>query len=425
VTAILRAARGPLFGVLLIAAITLAAVATTATATVRMGTARAVAPKRGGPRSVHAARAGRPRRAAWCRSNLASVSSAAVVATARRERVRNRLGRRMFGIAAGGNLQSEPAGQMRSDIADDARAGARWIRVDVNWAQIQQHGPHYFYWRQLNRVVARARACRLQVLGTIVFAPAWAESAQSTGVVPPNPHLYARFAAIAARHLRRRGVHAFEIWNEPNVSEFWSPRPNAAAYTRMLRLAYTAIKRVDPRSTVVSGGLAPAGNTTTTINPRRFLRAMYRHGAKNHFDALGHHPYTWPAYPGTHNPGSAWFQMYGTATSLRSIMIAHGDGRKRIWGTEFGAPTWGPPGSSFVSLDKQAVIVAQAYRLWASYRWAGPLFTYQGRDLGWQGTTNQNFFGLLKFNGVPKPAFSAFQRAALSITVAEADRKRR
>jgi hypothetical protein len=71
------------------------------------------------------------------------------------------------------------------------------------------------------------------------------------------------------------------------------------------------------------------------------------------------------------------------------------------------------------------VIVAQAYRLWASYRWAGPLFTYQGRDLGWQGTTNQNFFGLLKFNSVPKPAFSAFQRAALSVSVAEADRKRR
>jgi hypothetical protein len=70
-------------------------------------------------------------------------------------------------------------------------------------------------------------------------------------------------------------------------------------------------------------------------------------------------------------------------------------------------------------------MVRRAYRLWASYRWAGPLFTYQGRDLGWQGTTNQNFFGLIKFNGVPKPAFVAFQRAAVAVSFGEAEHRRR
>jgi hypothetical protein len=274
-------------------------------------------------------------------------------------------------------------------------------------------------------MVRRARACHLHVLGTIVFAPRWAQKREGGGVVPPKAKLYARFAGIVAHHLRRRGVNAFEIWNEPNVADFWSPRPNARAYTRMLRLAYRAIKRADPHSTVVSGGLAPARNTRTTINPRTFLRRMYRAGAKNHFDALGHHPYTWPAMPASRNPGSAWFQMFGGRHSLRSIMRRHGDGHKRIWATEFGAPTWGPPGSSFISLDQQARMVRQAYRLWASYRWAGPLFTYQGRDLYWQGTTNQNFFGLLKFNGVPKPGFRAYQRAALRVSLAAAERRRR
>jgi hypothetical protein len=266
----------------------------------------------------------------------------------------------------------------------------------------------------------------MQVLGTIVFAPDWAQRpAASGGVAPPRAHAYARFAAIAARHLRHRGVHALEIWNEPNVSAFWSPHPSARGYTHLLRLAYTAIKRVAPHDTVVSGGLAPAGNTPTTINPRTFLERMYRAGAKNHFDALGHHPYTWPAWPDTRNPGSAWYEMFGGRHSLRSIMRHHGDGHKKIWGTEFGAPTWGPPGSSFVSLDQQAGMVRQAYRLWAGYPWAGPLFTYQGRDLDWQSTTNQNFFGLLKFNGVPKPGFRAYQRAALTVSFAEAARRHR
>jgi hypothetical protein len=354
-----------------------------------------------------------------CRSPLASVSADAHPAVARPRRVRNSFGTRMFGIAAGGTLQTESRAQMRSDVADDARAGARWLRMDINWAQVQQRRHHRFFWRQINRVVARARLCGMHVLGTILYAPAWAQKSHGAGVRPPKPRLYARFAAAAARHLKHRGVSAFEIWNEPNVQAFWAPRPDARAYTRMLRLAYTAIKRVDPRATVVSGGLAPAVNGPGAIDPRRFLRLMYRHGAKNHFDALGHHPYGWTFLPGTRVRRNAWFQMRGSRPSLRSIMIAHGDGAKKIWGTEFGAPTWGPPGSSFVSLDEQARIIERAYRLWAGYPWAGPLFTYQGRDLGYQGNTNENFFGLLKFDGSPKPAFSAFQNETLAIAESE------
>ena len=34
--------------------------------------------------------------------------------------------------------------------------------------------------------------------------------------------------------------------------------------------------------------------------------------------------------------------MYGTYPSLRSTMTDNGDGGKKIWATEFGAPTNGP-----------------------------------------------------------------------------------
>jgi hypothetical protein len=371
---------------------------------------------------AHAARAHRARRR--CRSPLAAVRADSVRGFAATQRVRNRFGRRMFGIAAGGSLQTEPVAEMLGDVADDARTGARWLRIDINWAQVQTNGPHRFFWRQLNRVVARARTCAMHVLGTIIYAPAWAQRGHGAGTRPPQARLYARFAAAAARHFRHRGVRAFEIWNEPNTESFWQPRPNPRAYTRLLRLAYRAIKRADPHATVVSGGLAPAVNTRTTINARRFLRAMYRHHAKHHFDALGYHPYSWPVFPGTRVPGNAWFQMQGTPTSLRSVMRAHGDGHKKIWGTEFGAPTWGPTGT-FVSLDQQAGMIRRGYRLWSGYRWAGPLFTYQGRDEGFDASTNEDFFGLIKFNGVPKPAFWAFQRATLTVADDEAAQKER
>jgi hypothetical protein len=106
--------------------------------------------------------------------------------------------------------------------------------------------------------------------------------------------------------------------------------------------------------------------------------------------------------------------MYGTKRSIRSLMIAHGDGAKKIWATEFGAPTNGPAGS-FVSKATQAKMVTRAYRLFASYRWAGPLFFYSGRDLGSSTSTTEDFMGLLTRSFSRKPSFVAYRRVAQSV----------
>ena len=66
------------------------------------------------------------------------------------------------------------------------------------------------------------------------------------------------------------------------------------------------------------------------------MQAMYANGAKGYFDALGHHPYCFPAAPGDAQNWSGWYQMYGPSNSLRATMTANGDGGKKIWATEFG-----------------------------------------------------------------------------------------
>jgi polysaccharide biosynthesis protein PslG len=363
-----------------------------------------------------------------CRSPLAATGPTAVTAVAARAprlRVANPFGTGLFGIAAGGALQIEPRAELHRDLANDRRAGARWIRVDVNWAQIQPDGPHGFIWRPINRVVRAAHRCGMHVLGTLMYSPPWTRPPGTSPTYSPGSVAFARFAREAARHLRPMGVHAFEIWNEPNSSAFFTPAPSAEAYAAMLIAADRAIKSVQPHATVVTGGMAPAANASGSIAPLTFLRGLYRHGAKGHFDAVGAHPYCWPAYPGSPRFWSAWYQMYRRHDSLRSIMIAHGDGAKRIWATEFGAPTDGPPHSGFVSDGVQAAMVARAYRLFAGYPWAGPLFLYQGRDAGVSSSTIANFFGFINFNFTRKPAYSAYQRTQLLVTDALLDSRRR
>jgi hypothetical protein len=308
-----------------------------------------------------------------------------------------------FGFSTG-SIQNEDATTLGRDLDVLGSTRTTWVRFDINWAQIQGGGPSSYNWTAIDRVASGIVARGMKPLGVIVFTPSWARPSGTTGHYPPNPAQYAAFAKTAAAHYEALGVHAFEVWNEPNITNFWET-PNVAAYTQVLKAAYPAIKSADPSATVITGGTAPAASNGTNIAPVDFLKGIYANGGNGFFDAVGHHPYCWPALPGDAKDWSAWYQMYGTPTSLRSLMVANGDGDKKIWGTEFGAPTDGPTGS-FVSEDTQAATLQAAWKLWGSYSWAGPLMWYAGRDLGTSTSTRENFFGLVRNDWSPKPAFT-------------------
>jgi hypothetical protein len=324
---------------------------------------------------------------------------------------RNPLGIGLLGVAAGGAIQDEPAAVMNDDLNIAMAAGARWIRIDINWAQVQAQGRDSYAWSSLDAVVKGAVARGLHVLGVIVYTPRWARPAGSSATYGPRPALYARFAAAAARHFGPLGVYVFEIWNEENSALSWTPRPRASAYTALLRAAYPAIMHASPEATVITGGLSPGVQASSPNSMVNFLRAIYDDGGRGYFDAVGAHPYAWPAAPGAAEPWSGWYQTYGARPSLRSIMVAHGDGGKRIWATEFGAPTYGPTGRH-VTLASQASMIVDAYRLWDTYPWAGPLFVYQPRDGGINVDSSSDFYGLTTPAGYPKPAFFAYREVA-------------
>jgi hypothetical protein len=326
-------------------------------------------------------------------------------------RIANSFGRGIFGIAAGGALQNEDAATLSHDLNMDSAAGARWLRVDINWAQIQDGGPSSYNWSAVDAVVNGARSHGMNVLGTILYTPSWAGA---TPITAPAPAAYATFAATAARHYEALGVNAFEIWNEPNTSAFWQS-PSPAAYTRVLKAAYPAIKAVDPAATVITAGTAPSPTDGTNFSPVDFLSGVYAAGGHGFFDAVGAHPYCAPDYPGDTDSWSAWYQMYGTPTSMRSVMAAHGDSAKKIWATEYGAPTGGPVGAGVVTPAVQAAMVTRAYQVWSTYTWGGPLFLYQGRDQGTSASTDQDHYGFINNDFTPKPSYLAYKTAAQTI----------
>ena len=328
-----------------------------------------------------------------------------------------------FGIAVGQTLSGLSKAALEAELDDLVGLGVGWIRFDIDWSEIQPYDSDHYNWRNIDRIVAAAEARDMQLVATLSYTPQWArmEYCTSSKCAPADPWQFARFAKEAVHRYAPQGVQYWEIWNEPNLVSFWKPEPDVGDYTLLLQVSYNAIKSEDEKAIVISGGLGPIATENGNIAPLTFVRELYDQEGGEYFDALGFHPYTFPVPPSYTKVWSAWSQMSATNPSLRSIMTAHGDAEKKIWLTEFGAPTGGPgtlatlsnytrvQQPSYVTEELQAHMLTEALILAEEYEWAGPLFWYSYKDLGTSTDTIENFFGLLRFDGSKKPAYIALQ----------------
>lgn len=123
-----------------------------------------------------------------------------------------------------------------------------------------------------------------------------------------NPrHYWARMLArVATRY--KGSVQYYQVWNEPDypkgdqASNFKDPerswQGSVGDYVRMLEVAHMVVKSVDPRASIVTGG----------IGYPDYLSAMIRKGAGAYFDDVDFHAYGGP----------------GSDTALRSFLSLHG-----------------------------------------------------------------------------------------------------
>ncbi len=316
---------------------------------------------------------------------------------------------------------------MLGDILNDVVSlGVGWIRIDVAWSSVQPNNKDEYFWENTDRIVNEASKRGLRVLPIITYTPYWARSDKckyTNRCAPDSPLEFAKFAKDVASRYSKKGVHAYEIWNEPNLGLFWKPSADPEYYVRLLKGSYVGIHEVDPSAIVITGGLAPTDTKGISMSPREFVELMYKYGGKNYFDAVGFHPYSFPVSPDEYHKTSAWSHMNDTNWSLRSIMKKNGDNDKNIWLTEYGAPTGGSgsvaegPGGHYiwnvpdhVTEKYQSEILESAIVKTREYEWDGPMFWYSYKDLGTDTSTKENFFGLLRHDGSKKPAYFTLKR---------------
>lgn len=291
-----------------------------------------------------------------------------------------------------------------ADAALVARTRANAVRVTLDWASVEPtRGHFYFSWADaLYRAMA---AQHIRILWIPMFAPRWATGLECPPWplvchAPPVPAHDGDWRAFITRLAERYPNSAgIEVWNEPNLVDFWQPRPDPVRYTQILGEAYTAVKQVAPSLPVISGGLADGAPVRSGDLPlHSFLQAMLSDGGADDMDAVGIHPY--PA-------GADESAFIAAMRDVRSLLSRFGHARLPLWITEMGITTTGPDA---VSPSTQATVLRDLYRRAEALRDVHAIFFHTLLDPPGPPTNPEVGYGIFQSEGQPKAAATAITK---------------
>ncbi len=169
-----------------------------------------------------------------------------------------------------------------------AASGMTWVRMDFTWGGTERKKGEYDFSRydRLQAALDKHNIRALYILdyGNRLYDN---ESGPTRGhVLPPTSDegraAMARWAAAAAAHFKGRKI-LWEMWNEPNIVNFWKPKPDAQAYVKLARAVGAAIRKAAP-------GEAYIGPATSRID-MAFLEECFKGGLLEDWDAVSVHPY--------------------------------------------------------------------------------------------------------------------------------------
>jgi hypothetical protein len=303
-----------------------------------------------------------------------------------------------FGFSDG--WEAHPAG-----IPDTAKLGADAARMFVCWCDVEPT-PGNFNLGGYDYAYQQMLANGIRPMFVVLGSPPWARAGTTDmgRLTVPAPAFDANwqslFATLTARYPRALG---FEVWNEPNLPEFYPPKADPVRYTRLLQLAYLGVKSVDPAMPVVLG--APAGTDTAGAGPfglsdEDFLKGVYANGGKSDFDVIGAHP-----YPGF---GPVVGSMRLKLNDLRAVRDANGDGAKPIWVTETGVSNGGDERHPGFTEPIQAEALKRMWRALYNMPDVAVAMFNRWYDLPAPSSAWDRGMGVVRLDGSVKPSAQAF-----------------
>jgi hypothetical protein len=241
--------------------------------------------------------------------------------------------------------------------------GAGWTRWPLYWNAIET-AQGTFNWSAYDRLIIDDMRHGLRINAILLDRPAfyadggiiaglntpiYADGTDTPGagkeLNPQNPWALFVYQAVQrykpggvlARQqgwINGEGVSIWEVWNEPDLPQFW--QGGIGNYARLLKVAYLAAHQADPAATVMFGGLL----FNTPDNWLARVLAIFEQDPQReqhnwYMDAVALHSYNYPWRTG-------WLTLYVRETlnayRLRKPIFVNESGLN-VW-NDYPGPTW-------------------------------------------------------------------------------------
>lgn len=345
-----------------------------------------------------------------------------------------------YGVQVHGNATVGDASQTMSAVRN--QLGLDWVKVQIQWWLIHP-SPDAGQWFFYDAVVDEAAQNDVNLMLSVVGAPAWTRAAGGENGPPDDYNQYAQFLTeLINRYAGKIG--AIEVWNEQNLDREWATANgvNPEDYVRFLQVAHDAIKAADPNIMVISGALAPTGcnDGVTCADDFVWLDRALAAGLLTYADCVGVHHNGYNIGPDVpfdqtgsapdaatavfrgpfNNVHHSW--SFKTTLDTYAQKVQAVDASTKLCVTEFGwASAEGydavPTNFEFAydnTLAEQAQFITQAFQQMhdSGQVWLAFLFNFDFGNKGGGPTDDPVPYSIVDVNGVPRPAFGAVAEMA-------------
>ena len=243
------------------------------------------------------------------------------------------------------NKVSAAAGMGYNSLAgwDTGVTNGRIWDIGAAWNSIHL-GVDTYNWDTLDQIVGQMESMGMSITYVIAATPLWLAK------YPDNPH-YAPwlgpgsnsmptdmneankfFWNIATRYAGR--IHAYEIWNEPQLKDFLYPYNTAELedLATLTKRAYSTIKSCDGGARIVAASLLPRASSGGMDKATKYLDAIRANGWN--VDLFNCH-----IYPNIGEGPDVWGSMLN---DCRSTIASYGAPSSEVWVTETNFDLLGP-----------------------------------------------------------------------------------
>jgi polysaccharide biosynthesis protein PslG len=310
-----------------------------------------------------------------------------------------------------------------ANLSAQSAIGIGLIRQTFNWSEIEK-APGQYDFSAYDAYVGAAAAHGITILPILFKPPAFRSPNPGARFTYP-PKQYRDLGVFGAAVIRRYGANgsywtqnpgvpklpfrSVQVWNEPNLRQYWPPQPNPEKFTKLLKAAAKPIKAADRSVEIVTAGLPQSGQSRPSL--LKYVERMYKSGAKSAFDTLAINTYA-------RNDR----ELVTLLKNVRRLMNKYRDRRAKIWATELGWSDTGPASPFRAGVGGQADRIKKSFKQLRRFRTKlgirGVVY-YSWRDGAPYPPQFRDFWGLhtglLKRDGSVKPAFNAFKQAVSAL----------